>query len=129
MTHSYDALTTKAYYDSIPQHTWCLSKSCKSGQVHLSASPKFRCKSCKKSHCVVHNISWHKGETCAEYDYRTNKHLKKEEEKASRTVLESTTKGCPGCGRRIEKSAGCDHMTCKLSFPCLIGWVWVTGLM
>jgi hypothetical protein len=45
---------------------------------------------------------------------RTNKHIKKEEEKASKRLMAETTKRCPGCKRSIEKSFGCDHMTCEL---------------
>lgn len=44
---------------------------------------------------------------------RTNKKLKKEEEKASKNLIKSISKSCPGCKRPIEKSYGCDHMTCK----------------
>ncbi|KAF4626044.1 hypothetical protein G7Y89_g12120 [Cudoniella acicularis] len=34
------------------------------------------------------------------------------EEKASRDVVQATTKPCPGCQWAIEKNDGCDHMTC-----------------
>jgi hypothetical protein len=43
----------------------------------------------------------------------TNKSLKKQEEAASKRTITETTKKCPGCKRGIEKSYGCDHMTCK----------------
>jgi hypothetical protein len=66
----YDKLTTKAVYDSIPNYRWCIIKGCKSGQVHPPGTSRFRCQSCRKSHCVVHLTAWHKGETCEEYDYR-----------------------------------------------------------
>lgn len=46
---------------------------------------------------------------------RTNKNIKKEEEKASKTLIKKISKSCPGCKRHIEKSYGCDHMTCKFS--------------
>lgn len=44
---------------------------------------------------------------------RTNKRLKKEENKASKQLMAKIAKICPGCKRPIEKSYGCDHMTCK----------------
>jgi hypothetical protein len=58
--------------------------------------------------------------------YRTNKSLKKQEEIASRKLIAKTTKKCPGCKRSIEKSYGCDHMTCKIptlypSCVCIFG--------
>jgi hypothetical protein len=86
--------------------------------VHLpSQIPKFKCKACKKSHCVVHNVKWHDGESCAEYDYRMGS-LKKNEEEASRLLVEEISKQCPGCKRPVEKVDGCDHMTCKF-LPCI----------
>jgi hypothetical protein len=86
--------------------------------VHLPYTPKFRCNTCEKTSCVVHHIKWHKGETCGEYDYRTDAGLKAEEEEASRRVMEATTKKCPGCNRPIEKNRGCDHIECEFFF-CL----------
>ena len=38
---------------------------------------------------------------------------RQKEESASTCLLQTRTKACPGaCGWRIEKNAGCDHMTC-----------------
>jgi hypothetical protein len=45
---------------------------------------------------------------------RTNKSLKKQEEAASKKLILESTKKCPNCKRSIEKSFGCDHMTCEL---------------
>jgi hypothetical protein len=45
---------------------------------------------------------------------RTDRNLKKQEEIASKKIISQTTKKCPGCKRSIEKSFGCDHMTCKI---------------
>ena len=47
---------------------------------------------------------------------RTNKKIKKEEEKASKKWLKEKAKTCPGCKRPIEKINGCDHMTCMWTF-------------
>jgi hypothetical protein len=116
VSRRYAKLTTKAAYESIPNFRWCITKGCKSGQVHPPGTAKFKCEACKKSHCVPHCVGWHKGETCKEYDYRTNKKLRKQEELASKKTIERTTKKCPGCKRSIEKSFGCDHMTCKPPF-------------
>jgi hypothetical protein len=55
-----------------------------------------------------------------------NGSLKKEEEEASRLLVEGISKQCPGCKRNVEKVDGCDHMTCKLVVPILLkkegGW-------
>lgn len=114
--HRYAKLTTKAAYERIPNFRWCITKGCKSGQVHTPGAAKFKCEKCKKSHCIKHHVAWHKGETCKEYDYRTNRKHKRQEDLASKRWIEETTKKCPGCKRSIEKSFGCDHMTCKPHF-------------
>lgn len=68
----YDELATRAALESIQGFRWCIAKGCKSGQVHEqgTAMPRFTCLACNASHCVVHGVPWHQGETCAEYDYR-----------------------------------------------------------
>ncbi|KAH0838584.1 hypothetical protein J3R83DRAFT_6905 [Lanmaoa asiatica] len=35
-----------------------------------------------------------------------------EEEKENKKWMDSSTMACPGCGVRVEKSMGCNHMTC-----------------
>ncbi|KAJ4374123.1 hypothetical protein N0V83_002864 [Neocucurbitaria cava] len=102
----YDKLSTRAALEAIPNFRWCIAKGCKSGQVQPPGVVRFRCIACKKSHCVEHNVAWHKRETCKEYDYRTNKRYKKEEEVLSKKLILETTKKCPGCKRSIEKSYG-----------------------
>ncbi|KAF1841757.1 uncharacterized protein K460DRAFT_255016, partial [Cucurbitaria berberidis CBS 394.84] len=104
---------TRATLEAIPGFRWCITKGCQSGQVQAPSIAKFRCVACKKIHCVEHNVAWHTGETCKEYDYRTNKKLKRAEEAASKQLILETTKKCPGCKKTIEKSYGCDHMTCS----------------
>ncbi|KAG0697159.1 hypothetical protein DFH29DRAFT_984366 [Suillus ampliporus] len=37
---------------------------------------------------------------------------KYEEERKNREWMEKSTMGCPGCGVHVEKSVGCNHMTC-----------------
>ena len=123
--------------EAIPGFRWCIAKDCKSGQVHDEGdiTPKVRCVGCKKTHCMVHQIAWHKGETCAQYDYRyvsscptvrgkdggvladsgdrANNKIKKAEESASIKLIKELAKQCPECKWNIEKNDGCDHMTCK----------------
>lgn len=60
-------------------------------------------------------VDWHTGSTCEEYqkwslenglaDEYTGDYLKK--------AAGSTMQQCPRCNNWIEKSEGCNHMTCK----------------
>ncbi|KAF2109151.1 hypothetical protein BDV96DRAFT_472576, partial [Lophiotrema nucula] len=120
----YERLSSRAAMEAIPGFRWCIAKGCKSGQVHDEGylTPRFRCVACKASHCVVHEVKWHKGETCAEYDYRTDQSLKKAENEASKKLIQQMAKKCPGCKWNIEKHDGCDHMTCS---KCRHQFCWI----
>ena len=38
--------------------------------------------------------------------------------------LRADVKGCPDCGIKIMKNAGCNHMTCN---KCKCDWCWKCG--
>lgn len=93
---------------------------CGSGQIHISGEEGniFRCVSCGHKVCVIHDGTWHEGETCEDYTYRTSGQKEKDQraqEEASVEAIGKITKKCPGpgCVYNIEKNDGCDHMTCK----------------
>ena len=109
----YDTLATKAALREISGFRWCLATGCESGQIHDASCPRFRCVTCKASHCVVHNLPWHQNESCEEYDRRHKKRRK--EEKASEKEVKKSTKACPKCKRDIHKYSGCNHITCTFT--------------
>jgi hypothetical protein len=103
---------------------YCLAADCDSGQIHDDEDDKnniFRCNGCGYQYCTSHNIAFHVGETCDEYDERIRDEARtaQEREAASVALVQNTSKSCPGpgCAYRIEKSGGCDHITCELLFP------------
>ncbi|KAL1876430.1 hypothetical protein VTK73DRAFT_9296 [Phialemonium thermophilum] len=106
----YDTLATRAALKGIDDFRWCLSPTCESGQIHDRSCAKFRCVACKAKHCVAHDVPWHSGETCAEYDKRTRR--RRRQDRASRDTIEKTSKKCPGCGKDVHKWTGCNHITC-----------------
>ncbi|KAI1397276.1 hypothetical protein F4819DRAFT_90970 [Hypoxylon fuscum] len=115
----YDTLAAKAVLASIPEFTWCLNPKCNSGQIHPAGCSKARCHACKHYLCVRHNVPWHKGETCEEYQNRTRKQRKNNE--ASEKHVKEITKPCPGCKKNVHKFTGCDHVTCI----CGHEWCWL----
>lgn len=92
---------------------WCLKEGCGSGQLHDGGedSPIVTCRKCGDRMCFAHNIKWHEGDTCAEF--QAKKDVDKTEQ-ASQLHLKKTTKTCPNvtCGARVMKISGCDHITC-----------------
>ncbi|KAF2203129.1 hypothetical protein GQ43DRAFT_367585 [Delitschia confertaspora ATCC 74209] len=133
--HRYDKLSTKAALEAIPGFQWCPAQNCTSGQIHgdSETNPKFECLGCKYTHCLIHNVPWHRKETCAQYDYRrTDSKVRRAEEEASAKVIKATAKKCPGCKAWIQKHYGCDHMTCskckhEFCWLCLADWAPVSN--
>ncbi|KAF2671204.1 hypothetical protein BT63DRAFT_438699 [Microthyrium microscopicum] len=110
----------------MPDFHWCISSSCKSGQIHEVSldGPVFRCHACGLRSCVAHNVPWHSGESCEEYTYRTRPKHQRKEDRASEKLVGRIAKICPGpnCGVKIQKTAGCDHMTCR---QCTHEFCWI----
>lgn len=111
----YETLQLRSTLSEITDFCWCLNPSCDSGQIHPQGSPNhiLTCTSCNYKACTVHNIQWHEGETCEQYDYRVSGRKSRRDERATERVIQQTTKPCPNCKANIEKIAGCDHMTCE----------------
>ncbi|OCK77983.1 hypothetical protein K432DRAFT_302984 [Lepidopterella palustris CBS 459.81] len=115
----FDGLSAREALNDDPNFKWCRGPKCKSGQIHENGVDGniFRCVACGFRVCVVHEDTWHEGETCEEYDYRKSGKKEKDQkaqEAASVAVISQMTKKCPGknCTYNIEKNDGCDHMTC-----------------
>ncbi|KAK5658795.1 hypothetical protein OQA88_1607 [Cercophora sp. LCS_1] len=106
----YDTLATRAAVEMLPNFRWCLSPICESGQIDVDECPRFKCQACPAKHCIKHNVPWHKGETCDDYDKR-NKQRKKDD-KASEQMIRKTSKKCPECKKDVHKFTGCNHITC-----------------
>lgn len=97
---------------------WCLRAGCKAGQLHSggAAAPIVTCRVCAAKMCFVHSVSWHEGVSCAAFQAELERKQREEVGlKATMEHLRRRTKPCPrlGCGIRIEKNGGCDHMTCR----------------
>ena len=107
----WDSLATRTAAEALPNFRWCLSATCTSGQIDDENCAKFKCKACSARHCIKHNVPWHRGETCDDYD-RRNKQRKKDD-KASEQMIKKTSKKCPECQKDVHKFSGCNHITCK----------------
>jgi hypothetical protein len=114
----YDRQLLHGTLRTLPDFHYCLAPGCGSGQIHDAECPEFRCGACGARQCVRHNLPWHEGETCAEYDKRNPQRAR--EEWWSRDKIEGSSRACPKCGTAIYKAGGCAHVKCKerLPFPC-----------
>ncbi|KAF2192512.1 hypothetical protein K469DRAFT_553519 [Zopfia rhizophila CBS 207.26] len=125
----FDTLSARSVLNDEPNFRWCRARDCQSGQIHISGEEGniFRCVACGFRVCIIHEDTWHEGETCEEYDYRKcgrKERDQKKQEEASVKAIEELTKRCPGhgCKWNIEKNEGCDHMTCS---KCRHEFCWI----
>lgn len=113
----YDNLSTRhALEIDVPNFRWCLGPNCTFGQEHPDSpteQPISVCSACGFVSCAQHNVPWHSGENCEEYDKRV-KAGEDFGDKKSRKTIRRIAKRCPGCQRYINKNGGCQHMSCKL---------------
>ncbi|OCK78731.1 hypothetical protein K432DRAFT_383655 [Lepidopterella palustris CBS 459.81] len=118
----YDALAKRAALNAIPDFLWCLSPGCTSGQVHklTDDGPMFRCQDCRFEICVLHNVAWHSGESCEEYEHRNKHNIKKinKARKRSESWKRTWTRLCPACRAPIQKNGGCPMMSCRKCSNC-----------
>jgi hypothetical protein len=92
-----------------PNFRECLSGSCTNGQLYQISpkNPRISCKACGFKMCFKHQVPWHEGLNCDEYESRENQNHEAQE------WIRSNTKPCPDCDRPIVKNGGCFHMTCE----------------
>jgi hypothetical protein len=153
----YNSIALRQQLSEDPNFRWCLSVNCDHGQIHprggryqfiaiknllinthcnLDSVPIVQCSQCYKKSCFTHQLPWHEGLTCEEFDF-VRPNIAADQE-ATQRLINSTTQQCPRCKKKvgtrtlsclfrycsdvfcfqIERSAGCDHMTCELYFIC-----------
>ncbi|CAD8097178.1 unnamed protein product [Paramecium sonneborni] len=113
----FQKLTFKAYIDTHNnEYSWCPTPDCQYVFV-LGEQSQFECPVCQKRYCLECKIEYHNGFSCQEYQ----KKIKMENQKALDDKFFSFIKGakykqCPQCKFWVEKSEGCNHMTCRCKF-------------
>ncbi|KAJ3575109.1 hypothetical protein NPX13_g4140 [Xylaria arbuscula] len=115
----YERQATRAALGKIKGFRWCLNPKCDAGEIFPSHCQKAKCHACSKAICIHHDVPWHYGETCREYDKRTRDQQKDNE--LSEKKIKEIAKPCPGCRKKIHKHSGCDHITCV----CGHEWCWL----
>jgi len=131
----YDYLVTRAALGDLENFMHCPNPRCNGGQEHIGGLGElFVCIDCGHRFCTRHNVNWHEGETCLQYENRINlpnqnperPSVQRGEDKETRDLLARISKPCPRCRRPIQKTAGCDHMKCvcghQFCWLCLGNW-------
>ncbi|CAF1204647.1 unnamed protein product [Adineta steineri] len=100
---------SKGCVETMKSFIWCAHRCGWGCQLDGSSGNIFTCRRCKQKTCAHHQVKWHSGITCAEYDQTLSSDR---EETKNQNWLKDHTKKCPKCNVSIEKNDGCDHMTC-----------------
>ncbi|KAF3031912.1 hypothetical protein E8E11_000074 [Didymella keratinophila] len=95
--------------ETTPVWFWFQNRQCRGGAALEDENSKvMTCANCGRDSCVSCQHPTHPGESCDEYKALIKDHV--DEEDKSLIAIRRATKPCPGCGTRVEKNGGCDHM-------------------
>ncbi|CAI2367338.1 unnamed protein product [Moneuplotes crassus] len=75
---------------------------------------QFKCSICHKNYCIMCRVEWHDGLNCQEY--RELNGYPPEDRAFYKFIKGAQFKQCPQCKYWVEKSSGCDHMTCRCRY-------------
>jgi ariadne-1 len=75
---------------------------------------RFQCGICNKTYCIMCRVDWHEDMNCQEY--RELNGYPPEDRLFIKFIKGTQFKQCPKCKFWVEKSSGCDHMTCRCRF-------------
>ncbi|KAF7927515.1 uncharacterized protein EAE98_005897 [Botrytis deweyae] len=102
----------------------CLGPKCGGGQIHEGPEPLMICDHCKFKTCVKHQLPWHEGQSCDEFDVDDSQIERLEQEEATAKLLAKDSRICPKCKECVVRSDGCDHMQCR----CGNSWCYLCGV-
>lgn len=88
------------------------------GWVEIDNAQSFSCPVCKKINCIACKAI-HEMKTCQEYFYEINADSRKARDDAltqqqvDGLITNRDAMNCPSCGVVLQKTTGCNHMTCR----------------
>lgn len=122
----FDMLLLRKALCQYEHYVFCPAPNCGAGQEHVGGESNniVTCYSCGTKQCFTHQTKWHEGFTCAQWDEHMQISL--EQQAMTEEWIQKETKPCsgPGCGKRIQKVDGCDHMTCRPPGGCGYQFCW-----
>lgn len=124
---SYDEHLLRDALRAMDEYHDCPNPQCNSGQAHpFEAHPMLRCDNCKRFMCTRHEIPWHDGLTCSEYDTAVADYANSYENQLSQDEINDIAQSCPDCDAPIEKDQGhqCYETDCMWLYEMFAGSLW-----
>jgi len=111
----FHGLVEAAFLHYLEQHSqelkYCTTPDCKQIYRHRTDVAILKCPSCFSTICPACDEEAHEGMTCAERKLHSNP---AEQERLNEVLAaKNGYKKCPQCKVWIEKTEGCNHMSCK----------------
>ena len=94
---------------------WCPKPDCKGYDIGSLQKNQLTCNVCKFNYCYYCAEPWHPAKI---------KCKASSEKEMDKWAKSHGLKICPNCKRKVEKTVGCDHMTC---IKCRYEWCWLCG--
>jgi len=133
----YDSVFTSTFLNFTPDFRFC--QGCRSGgwvdyswirgkesssSTSVKGCPDAVCPDCEYSFCTECHLPGHSGMTCRKKMELYVSNNPEMAEKRSEKWVNSHAKQCPQCFVRIQRTGGCNHMTCS---RCKTSWCWFCG--
>ena len=93
---------------------WCPVPDCAGFDIGNLQKSKLTCGVCSHKFCYYCAENWHVNDTCK---FQNEQELDKWSKK-------NGARFCPNCRVKVQKTVGCDHMTCS---RCTYEWCWLCG--
>ena len=103
-------MVSKAAQTTDDSWRWCLRPGCGHGSIHDGRDEMIQCRKCTYKMCFKHQVPWHQGYSCQDYE---TSHPQAAITKTNEEMIQKMSKPCPGCGIAVEKTGGCNHMSCE----------------
>ena len=94
--------------------SWCPTPGCSAVFAYEGGLDNYKCPACKKHYCLACKCEMHNGITCKEYQEIAG--LDEPERQFIMLAKGAKMKQCPNCKFWVERSQGCDHMTCRCKY-------------
>lgn len=105
---------------SVPesQKLFCPFRDCSAMLIDDSGQVirEIKCPVCHRSICAGCRVPWHPDFTCKEFQKLNAMKGGKEESMFKSLVQKKNWQKCPSCKIHVEKSQGCQHMTCRCGY-------------